>query len=96
MPFKTRKIKAKNKKELRKKIIETIDNDLREIHECGVDEMLSVWSFFKFLVSVPEMEEGESMIFVTRKDSMIGRHRKELHQKCRDIEIKFMEELVAG
>lgn len=97
MSVKTKVSKAKSRKEFAKECLESIENDLKEIDGIGVEEVLSVWAFFKYLISEPpELEKGDRKVFVTPRTSIIYQNKDLLEKNCKNVEIRTMEEMVAG
>ena len=86
-------LKPKKIKNLEKEIPEIISRDIEELNHLTDEDLLSLWDFFKFLVT--EVPDGANMVFVTGRDSLIAEHREILAEKF-GIIIEIAGELMAG
>jgi hypothetical protein len=89
------KTRLMNKKDFsRKGLIKIIKRDISEISSLPNDDIISLWSFFKFLIT--DMDEKEEPIaFVTQENSIIYRFKDILERKY-NIKIIGMKKLIAG
>lgn len=75
MPIKTRKVK-----DLEKEIPIIIKRAVLEINNLSDEDIISLWDFFKYLLTIQNQKGKEKIVFVTRPDSIIGQHRKQLEK----------------
>lgn len=85
-------LKPKKVKNLEKEIPEIVKRDIEEINELSDEELMSVWSFFKFLITDTGKDEVR---FLTPRGSVIGKYKDILMKKTK-IKIEIMEEFMAG
>ena len=80
------------KKDLTKKgLIKLVKRDIEEINKLSDNDLISIVSFFKFLI----LDKDEEMVFATSRESIIGKHKQQL-KKNHNIDVQFIEELVAS
>jgi hypothetical protein len=85
MPTKDRKL---TKKDFTKKgLINLINRDLEEINHLSNEDLLSLWSFFKYLLA--PCPDDDKKLFLTKKNSIIWQHKETLEK---NHYIKIIEE----
>ena len=93
------KKKGLEPKELKKKdftkkgIKKLINRTLEEINHLSDNDLISIWSFFKFLITdIPD--NADAVIFVTPTNSLIYQN-KEILEKKYGIKIMAQERMMA-
>ena len=64
-----------------------INRDVFEINHLCDEDIISLWSFFKFLVT-----KDDEKVFVTKMGSIIWKYREELSKH--NVKIKTVEEML--
>jgi hypothetical protein len=65
-----------------------INRDLSEINHLSDQDIISLWSFFKYLL----IEDQEDLVFMTEKDSIIYKNKEALEKH--NVRIKNVEEML--
>ena len=68
-------------------LIKLINRDIEEINHLTNEDLLSLWSFFKYLLSPCPKEDKK--LFLTKKESIIWKNKEDLEK---NLYIKIIEE----
>jgi len=92
MTTKIKKVSIKTKEELINYALDNLSNDLKEIDDISIEEIISIWGFFKAVITDSDSEEK---IYLTPKTSIIYMNKEKLEKNCKNIKILSMDEMIA-